>query len=133
MRWVDDRTDIPPAAPRDVTFERDWTSCVAQAAGHDPSRLNGFAEQRAGSGGVCGAAGRDFGLEAMEELADGRNYLVWWVEELLRTDPKGELAGEVIAAIGRAGVALVTAWHEVEQARALAAQHRREHAGSRHG
>jgi hypothetical protein len=126
MRWLDPTADIPPAAARDIPFERDWIAWVAEAAGQDPARLMVFAEQRAGQDPVRGAAGRDFGLEALEELADARNYLVWWAEQTLRSDPRGELGGEISAALGRAGSALVTAWAEVEQARALTAQLRRE-------
>lgn len=130
MRWLN-LTDHPAASPRDIPFERDWTSWVAAAAGQDGTRLNGFAEQRAGTRAVEGAADRDFAVEALEELADARNYLVWWVEDVLRRDARGELGGEITAAIGRAGCALVTAWAEVEQARALTAQLRRE-LGARH-
>jgi hypothetical protein len=65
---------------RDVAFERRET---VLAAGRAPSAaLIAFAEERAGTSDVRDVHRRDFGREVLEELADCRNYLVWWMGQL---------------------------------------------------
>lgn len=66
----------PSVMPRDVELERALTLQASKAAGVKCVVLSHFAEQRAGAGDVRDPD-RDLALEALEELADARNYLVW--------------------------------------------------------
>lgn len=99
--------------PRDLDRERELTA-------HLPPSLNIFAEQRAGTADVRDHATRDFALEVREELADARNYLVWWMTrpgEPLRDDPYCSL----VDALGLVAMA----WQDIERATQIARPHRR--------
>jgi hypothetical protein len=93
---------------RDLVVERALTS----AAGNDQPvaalELSEFAEDRAGTGPVVDVEQRDFALEALEELADARNYLVW----LARLHAGHPATVRLVDAIG----ALVHAYAEVNAA-----------------
>lgn len=106
-------------APRDFAFERSWTEQAAASAGATSDRLIAFAELRAGDGPVRDAAARNFGREVVEELADARNYLVWWAEQVVRSASLDELAGELSEAIGECLAAVSVAYEKAERARAL--------------
>ena len=67
---------------RNIPLEREWTAAAAKELGAAAERLSAFADSRARPGPVDLANGRDLELEAAEELADARNYLVWRLEEL---------------------------------------------------
>lgn len=78
--------------PRNVPLERRLTLNAAVRAGVRWVVLTHFAEQRAKPGPVVEPPGRDLALEALEELADARNYLVWRaVSELRRPAPDGDV------------------------------------------
>lgn len=62
-------------------------------------RLSDFAEQRAGDGPVVDAEDRDFALEVLEELADARNYLVWWIDRFAAADGAAASARAALAAV----------------------------------
>lgn len=73
------------AVPRDLAFERRWTTDAAQLLNVSPrsvGALVAFAEARAREGGVTGFPARDLAREGLEELADARNYIVWRLREL---------------------------------------------------
>lgn len=73
----------PPVQPRDVALERDLTLKAAERGGVRCVVLSHFAEHRAGAGDVRDPDRRDFPFEALEELADARNYMVWgWSHEI---------------------------------------------------
>lgn len=69
--------DKPPVLARDLPYERELTLQAAQAVDVRCVVLSRFAEHRAGAGDVRDPDRRDFALEALEELADARNYIVW--------------------------------------------------------
>lgn len=76
---------------RDVTFEREMTRTRANGLKIDPEPLNIYAEARAGRGAVD--YGTDFPgssrclfTEALQELADARNYIVWQLDVIRRSD-----------------------------------------------
>lgn len=65
---------------RDLALERQRTIDAVATADMPvlyPESLSAFSEERAGRRGVDDLMFRDFLLELLEELADGRNYLVW--------------------------------------------------------
>ena len=73
---------------RDLEFERERTTEAARAlTAVAPERLITFAELRAGSAPVRDLETRDFGREVLEELADARNYAVWWQRQLMLYAP----------------------------------------------
>lgn len=81
-----------------------------------PAAFDDFAKRRAHPGGVDLTNGRNLPGEALEELADCRNYLVWHIQQHL----DGALAGESEAGYeyGRAMRALgavVTAFVELNR------------------
>ena len=86
--------------PRDVAFERAWTVQAGESVHVRVDELLAFAELRAGHGGVRELATRDFGLEVREELADSRNYLVWWAQQAsCAREPDGELTSMIARAL----------------------------------
>lgn len=123
--------------PRNLDLERLRTQIPAEGVfGLNPRRLSRFAEERADDPNAGESAGgpvlylpqRDFGLETREELADARNYTVWWRQQvdllaavLIRN---GTDVNAVRAAIdhGIAGVAY--AYHHIERACVLQGQGR---------
>lgn len=110
------------AIPRDVAHERRWTlqaAAMANVATGVAQRLVSFAESRTLPGPL-----RDFGMrrwahEALEELADTRNYLCWWSLAVVLGDDGNELVGEISEHIGQALAGVIVVYHHVEQARAL--------------
>ena len=70
---------------RNIPLERALTKDAAATVRAPAARLNDFADRRAKPGPVSLADGRDLELEAAEELADARNYLVWRLEQLEAT------------------------------------------------
>lgn len=79
-----------PTRRRNLKFERDITHHCARGVA-DPSELIEHAEARAG-GRLSGeyvtdpmlvATDRDRSHDVLEELADARNHLVWWLEHNL--------------------------------------------------
>jgi hypothetical protein len=77
--------------------------------------LDRFAAQRAGDRPIRDADGRDFATEVLEELADARNYLVWWAEQLERLG-RPELAPTIDAAL----LGVVSAWQHATDAQHMA-------------
>lgn len=73
--------------------------------------LNAMADARALPGPVQ-LSGRDFVIEAREELADARNYLVWHHRERRLADA----ADDELAALERAIAALAIAWQSLDAA-----------------
>lgn len=112
----------PPAFTRDLKFERDYTTLAGQAAGYMPQdgldhrvveSLSRFANDRAHAGPVFR---RDFRLELAEEIADGRNYAVWGVQELLVDVMAGDpIAGDEYARLLGALTHLLRAWETLHQ------------------
>lgn len=92
--------------PRDVALERRLTLQAAERAGVKCVVLAHFAEQRAKPGPVLEPPGRDLVVEALEELADARNYLVWrTASEMREPEPDGQVAalvGEALEHLVRA-------------------------------
>jgi hypothetical protein len=108
------------APARDVEFERAWTRQAGESARVDVDELVAFAELRAGGEIVWDLDDRNFAREVLEELADARNYLVWWaLQEALRRDPDGEVTAAVTAALAAVAVAYAAALRG--RARALGA------------
>lgn len=106
----------PPSVVADLcdpAFESEATLTAARQAGVDGRALDAFAQARKQPGPVINHATRDFWQEDAEELADARNYTVWWLEQA-RAD--GTLTTErqwhLMQALG--GIAFV--WHHLQQA-----------------
>lgn len=81
---------LSTSRPRNVELEREFTREAARGV-CDPSALIQYAEARAGQRREYGQTtlvlgGRDLLQEARAELADGRNYLVWWLEDHVGDD-----------------------------------------------
>lgn len=111
--------------PRDISFERRWTTLAASTVHADGSRLSDFAEARSGRDPVREIATRNFARETLEELADARNYIVWWIEQLATAGgPDDELSGEISEALGMALAAVASAFEQTTRARALAVEWR---------
>ena len=96
--------DVTPlgaaARPRDVAFERAWTTQAAESVRVRADELIAFAELRAGHGPVRDLLTRDMGREVREELADARNYLVWWaLQASCQREPDGELTALIAGAL----------------------------------
>lgn len=109
-----------PVAPpvRDLGFERNCTQAAAAGVSSDLVRdLIVFAESRAAARGpVEDLAIRDFTRDALEEIADARNYWCWRAQQEQakeRPDPA------VLAQITRCQRAAVHAYVEARQLRAL--------------
>lgn len=106
---------------RVLEFERQVTrDAAARAHAIPPTRLIALAELRAGGAPVRDIETRDFGRELREELADGRNYAVWWIEQMGLCHPNTPVYADVVGAIGRSLAATAVAFHEAEQAQAFA-------------
>lgn len=95
---------------RDSVFEEHFTREAARSVGMPPDGLYHMATARAHPGPVLMKNGRrNLILEAREELADCRNYLVWlawWEVQHER--------GELLPWLGRAVAAVVVAWHALD-------------------
>jgi hypothetical protein len=113
----------PPA--RDISFERRWTALAASTVHADGARLSDFAEARAGTEPVRDQATRNFAREVLEELADARNYLVWWIEQIVAGGGReDELSGEITEQLGQALAATASAYEHATKARALTVEWR---------
>jgi hypothetical protein len=106
-------------APRDIALEREWTKQAAASVNATSDRLIAFAEARAGQAPVRERDTRNFGREVLEELADARNYLVWWVEQIARLHSSDDLAGEITEAVGQTLAAVAIAYEHADRARGL--------------
>lgn len=89
---------------RNVDFER--TATEQYAHGMDVDELIRFSQARADAHGPTRPA-RPQGLrrEVLEELADARNYLVWWLQAIHHDEIEGDPD-----AIGRSLAAVAVAW-----------------------
>jgi hypothetical protein len=83
------------------------TAQAADAAGVKSVVLTRFAEGRARPGAVLEPVGRDLSMEALEELADARNYLVWRAAAEWRSPHPNE---DILADISEALVHVVRAF-----------------------
>jgi hypothetical protein len=110
--------DSVPGMPRDAGYERELIAAAARAWGVDGSRVAELAHTRAHDGPV-GVAGRDLPWEAIEEAADGCNYIAWEMRRLGLHRSDDLQAGEAHAHLGHALGAFAFAFHELQQARAL--------------
>jgi hypothetical protein len=104
---------LPPATVDlcDETFETQATLTAARQAGVDGRGLDAFARARKMPGVVKQHATRDFHQEVAEELADSRNYIVWWLEQA-RAD--GTLTNDKQWNLMQALGAVAVAWHHME-------------------
>lgn len=98
---------------RDTELERKLTDEAAASVAASADHLNDFAEHRAGTDPVHDPAHRDFGLEAAEELADARNYVVWWLDQ---PQPYGDMVTDELR---NALAAITVAYEHVDLARRL--------------
>jgi hypothetical protein len=109
--------------PRDIAFERAFTTAAAVAAGMNPARITELAEQRVLPGELRDFLLRDWGQEGLDEGADWRNYLCWHTQLLdlsNRTDPP---AREARAALYTALGHVVAAFEAHARARRLLLSH----------
>lgn len=100
--------------PRDPGAEWAFTDIWGGVLHHiSVKALNEFADQRAGAAPIRDLLTREFDRETLEELADGRNYLCWWaqqVEQLAETPSVGdEIKHEIGLALGAVALAYVHA------------------------
>lgn len=111
---------------RDLGRERDLTARAADTQNVKADVLNAFAELRAGDGPVRERALRDFGLEVVEELADARNYCVWWLDQIAvaASGSVDELPGEITEQIALSLAAVTVAFHHADRAKQLHAKWR---------
>jgi hypothetical protein len=65
----------------DLEFEHEATRVAARQAGVRGDAINAFATARKMDGPIIRHTTRDFLQDTAEELADARNYLVWWMEQ----------------------------------------------------
>jgi hypothetical protein len=107
---------------RVLDFERRWTNdAAATVTAVPPARLIAFAEARAGDAPVRDIDSRDFGRELREELADARNYAVWWLEQIgLAEIVDTNLAADISRAIAEALAATAVAFEHADRAHDLA-------------
>jgi hypothetical protein len=94
----------------DLDFEHEATRVAARQAGVNGDGLNAFATARKMVGPVSEHLTRDFRQEVAEELADSRNYLVWWLEQERH---HGTLTTEKQWHIMQALGATAAAWHHI--------------------
>jgi len=102
----------PVHRPRNVELERQLTDMAVQTLEGitNDGGLSDFADRRALPGGVRIAM--DWRREAMEELADCRNYLAWGGETFWDGYQAGDPeAGKQVAQGLTALAAVVRAWH----------------------
>lgn len=95
---------------RNVDRERaDTIAAAAPMFRASAMSISAYAEQRAGTQPIRDHQTRDFATEALEELADARNYLVWW-----RQQPAAQPAA--LALIDTALAAVVDAYDAIRTA-----------------
>ena len=100
----------PTTRPRNIPLERELTVMAANAVDFlDDQGLSDFADHRALPGGV--RLTLDWRREAMEELADCRNYIVWGIEGFWSGYLNGEPEACKQVAFGLTALgAVVRAW-----------------------
>ena len=102
----------PGERPRDEDRERTLTAMASETIedGHRvATSLSNYADMRAHDGGV--RLGRNLRVDALEELADARNYLVWDTEDHWPAYEAGDLeAGERVAENMAALSGVLRAW-----------------------
>lgn len=103
---------------RDVAHERAFTAAAGALIGRSPIGITKLAEARAPLDPIRDFPFRDFALDALEELADCRNYIVWDAlrHDLTRTGPSSHQSR---AALQRALAHVIEAFAEVDLARRL--------------
>lgn len=107
--------------PRVLEFERQFTRDAARTmSAVPPDRLIILAERRAGYSPVRDIEGREFGRELREELADARNYALWWIEQMGLCHAASPLYADVVGAVTRSLAATAVAFHEADQAQTFA-------------
>lgn len=104
---------------RDVAVERRWTTQAAATVNASAEKLVALAETRGSRATAEDLAARNFAREALAHLADARNELVWWVEQVVARADNTELAGEITEAIGQALAATALAFDRADHARTL--------------
>jgi len=100
----------PPAMPRDVEWERRFTTEAARAVGVDPAGFIAFSEARILAGPLRRGYERDMLMEAREEFSDARNYLCWRAQQLVAS---GDATG--LPAVGELLARLLLLWHDLDQ------------------
>ncbi len=117
---------VGPHIARDIEDERKIKTYAASLVPHFADPENPFihhiikhTESRALEGPVRDAETRDYFTEIVEELSDGVNYFVWWVQEIDRR-ADGQDHGEERMAVLAAMVKLYEAWEAVQIAGAAA-------------
>jgi hypothetical protein len=112
-----------PGVLRDPIDERRQTiATVDRRLEPAAQRLSDLASYRAGPAPIEDLDGRDFDRETIEELADARNYLLWWRRQANRL--AAEAGDDVTAArvrradehLAEALAAVVAACHAVDEA-----------------
>lgn len=107
--------------PRNPIFEQELTRHLATGLSVDVESINRFAGDRANNGaGEYGTGfperSRDLPREALEEIADLRNYLVWALERVHRGHaPDGLHVGHLQCALRHT----ILAFDEVSRARKI--------------
>jgi hypothetical protein len=97
----------------DYAFEVEATRVAARQAGVSGEALNAFAIARKMPGVVKQHVTRDFYQDTAEELADARNYIVWWMEQ---SRAAGTLTNQQQWNLMQALGAVAVAWHHLENA-----------------
>jgi hypothetical protein len=112
---------------RHVELEREWTIDAARTvAAARPDALIRLAELRARGDVVRERESSNFGHNVLQELADARNHLVWWLEQITHAPGgDGELAGELTTHIASALAAVTLAYQHADAAQALMVDWRR--------
>jgi hypothetical protein len=105
---------------RDRAHERDMITSAARAWKVDGSRIAQLADTRAMDGPVR-IEGRDLAWEAIEECADGCNYIAWLMLWIAIYRPTDLDAGEALAHLGHALGAFAYAHEQLQRVRALLA------------
>jgi hypothetical protein len=103
----------PPVDLCDEEFETQAALVAARQAGVDGRAVIAFARARKMPGVVKNHTTRDFRQEVAEELADGSNYLLWWMEQ---ARANGTLTNEKQWHLMQALGAVAVAWHHIESA-----------------
>lgn len=110
---------IPEPIRRDREWEAQATREMTRGLALDPEPLIAFATRRADSaqqeyGCDFPNLDRDLGLETADELADARNYVVWWLDAIRRDLAEG---GDRVVHLQRALRHIALAFDEVRSAR----------------
>jgi hypothetical protein len=97
---------------RDHTLERELTELAARSVGLvGDGGIGAFADFRALPGGVRPRSLEAWRREVAEELADARNYCLWWAQSVYRAMLAGESAAcEEYERAMRALAGVLVAW-----------------------